>query len=185
VDVNGDLIPAFQFSQHDARLAGAEFLIDLHPHPLDWLHWENTLSFVRGKFTSAIEGDKDIPSIPPTRWISEFRTELFPKGNKIRNLVIHLEADHSFNQNHPFTAYGTETKTPGYTLINAGISGNVISKNRTLFSIYINAMNLGDVAYQTHLSRLKYTDPNPLTGRIGVFNMGRNFSFKVNVPFAF
>ncbi|MGZ5190493.1 MAG: TonB-dependent receptor, partial [Flavisolibacter sp.] len=148
-------------------------------------HWENTLSFVRGRFTSAIEGDEDIPSIPPTRWISELRTELFSKGNMIRNLVIHLEADHSFDQKHPFTAYGTETSSPGYTLINAGISGNIISKNRTLFSVYINAMNLGDVAYQTHLSRLKYTAVNPITGRTGVFNMGRNFSIKVNIPFAF
>lgn len=185
VDVNGDFIPAFQFSQHDARLAGAEFLIDLHPHPLDWLHWENTFSFVRGRFTSAIEGDNDIPSIPPARWISELRTELFSKGNIIRNLVIHVEADHNFDQNHPFTSYGTETSTPGYTLFNAGISGNIVRKKKTLFSVYVNAMNLGDVAYQTHLSRLKYTSVNMSTGRTGVFNMGRNFSFKINVPFAF
>jgi len=43
-------------------------------------------------------------------------------------------------------------------------------------------MNLGDVAYQSHLSRLKYTEENPVTGRMGVFNVGRNFSVKVNVP---
>ena len=140
---------------------------------------------MRGRFTSAIEGDKDIPAIPPTRWISELRTELFTKGNTIRNLIIHVEADHSFDQNHPFTAYGTETSTSGYTLFNAGVSGNIISKKRTLFSVYFNAMNLGDVAYQTHLSRLKYTSVNPASGRTGVFNMGRNFSLKVNIPFAF
>jgi len=46
-------------------------------------------------------------------------------------------------------------------------------------------MNLGDVAYQNHLSRLKYTDMNNVTGRMGVFNIGRNFGIKVNVPLDF
>ena len=84
--------------------------------------------------------------------------------------------------NHPFTAYGTETASPDYTLVNAGINGNIMSGNRTLFSLYLLANNMGDVAYQNHLSRLKYTDVNLLTGRQGVFNMGRNFMVKLNVP---
>ena len=41
--------------------------------------------------------------------------------------------------------------------------------------------NLTDVAYQNHLSRLKYTDENPVTGRVGVFNMGRNFTARLIV----
>mgnify|MGYP001555125252 CR=1 FL=1 len=59
------------------------------------------------------------------------------------------------------------------------------SKNKTLFSVYFLGNNLNDVAYQNHLSRLKYTDVNPLTGRQGVFNMGRSFSFKLNIPLSF
>jgi iron complex outermembrane receptor protein len=39
------------------------------------------------------------------------------------------------------------------------------------------------VAYQNHLSRLKYTADNLVTGRPGVFGVGRNFSVKLNVPF--
>jgi iron complex outermembrane receptor protein len=185
VNVNGDLIPSYKFDQHNASLAGAEFLVDLHPHPLDWLHWQNTLSYVRGVFSDPIEGDKDIPFIPATRWISELRTELFAKGKTVNKLALHFEVDHTFSQDHPFTSYGTETATASYTLLNAAISANINSKNKTLFSIYLNSMNLGDVAYQTHLSRLKYTDENQATGRMGVFNMGRNFSIKVNVPLSF
>jgi len=41
------------------------------------------------------------------------------------------------------------------------------------------------VAYQNHLSRLKYTPVNLATGRSGVFNMGRNASIKVNIPLNF
>ena len=100
-------------------------------------------------------------------------------------MVLHFEADHTFDQNNPFTAYGTETATPGYTLLNAAVSTNFIRRNKTMFSIYLNATNLGDVAYQNHLSRLKYTAVNPVTFRQGVFNTGRNFSIKLNIPFSF
>jgi iron complex outermembrane recepter protein len=185
VDVNGDLIPAYQFGQQDAHLAGAELLVDLHPHPFDWLHWQNTLSYVRGKFTREIAGVKDMPFIPATRWISELRVELMPTGKVLRNLNLNFEVDHTFGQNHPFTAYETETATPGYTLLNAGFSSNIVSRNKTIFSIYFNAINIADVAYQNNLSRLKYTDINLATGRQGVFNMGRNFSIKLNIPLSF
>jgi iron complex outermembrane receptor protein len=178
-------IPAYKFSQHNAHLAGAEFLLDLHPHPLDWLHWQNTVSYVRGLFNDPIEGIRDIPFIPATRWISELRGAFLKNGTFFRNLSAHFEADRTFAQNHPFTAFGTETATPGYTLLNAGLSTDIISHNKTLFTIYLNAMNLGDVAYQSNLSRLKYTDINSVTGRQGVFNMGRNYSIKLNIPLAF
>ena len=35
---------AFSFAQNNAKLYGAEFNLDIHPHPLDWLHIENTFS---------------------------------------------------------------------------------------------------------------------------------------------
>jgi iron complex outermembrane receptor protein len=183
--VDQDLIPAFKFEQRTAHLAGFEALLDLHPHPLDWLHWQNTISYVKGTFSSPIEGTSNVPFIPATRWLSELRAELLSKGKGVRDLSLYFELDHTFNQSHPFTAYSTETPTPGYTLLNAGINANITSKNKTLFSIYLLGNNLGDVAYQNHLSRLKYTDVNPVTGRQGVFNMGRNFSIKLNVPLSF
>lgn len=185
VEVDGDFIPAFKFSQHNAKLAGFEFLIDLHPHPLDWLHWQNTVSYVRGKFNDPIGGTINVPLIPATRWLSELKTEFLSKGKTIRNLSLYLEVDHSFDQKKPFTAYETETATPGYTLLNAGITANIINNNKTLFSLYLLGNNLSDEAYQSHLSRLKYTAINEATGRQGVFNMGRNFSFKVNIPLSF
>jgi iron complex outermembrane receptor protein len=44
---------------------------------------------------------------------------------------------------------------------------------------------MGDVAYQNHLSRLKYLPENLATGRMGVYNLGRSFSIKLNVPLHF
>ncbi len=181
--VDGDQVPAFRFGQRDAYLYGAELLVDLHPHPLDWLHWENRFSLVRGKFVEGIENVDDLPLMPAPRWVSEFRGDFLKDGKTLRGLSFYVELDHNFSQDHPFTAYNTETKTASYTLLNAGVSADIMHRKKTLFSVYLNALNLGDVAYQSHLSRLKYAAENPLSGRLGVFNMGRNFSLKVNIPF--
>lgn len=185
VEVDGDLIPAFNFNQRTARLYGFEMLLDLHPHPLDWLHWENTFSYVRAKFKEPVEGVENVPFIPAARWISELRAQFLPQGKSIRNLSASVELDRVFRQNNPFTAYDTETATPGYTLVNAGITANIMKADRTLFTLFLLGHNLADVAYQSHLSRLKYTAENAVTGRQGVFNMGRNFSFKLLIPLSF
>lgn len=182
IEVDGNFIPAFRFDQSPARLAGMELKLDIHPHPLDWLHVENTFSFVNGRFKDAIDGSKNIPFIPAARVISELRGDFLHKGKTFRNLSLSFEMDKTFDQDNPFTGYETETATPGYTLLNAGLGVDVVSKSTTLFSVYFQGNNLADVAYQNHLNRLKYTAENPVTGRVGVFNMGRNFSIKLNVP---
>jgi iron complex outermembrane recepter protein len=185
VAVDGDQIPAYKFDQRNATLYGGEVLLDIHPHPLDWFHFENTLSYVRGQFATPVEGVKNVPFIPATKWISELRAELLKNGKLFKDLHLQFEVDHTFSQNKPFTAFGTETATPGYTLLNASISSDIKTKNKTLFSLYLMANNIADVAYQSHLSRLKYTDINQLTGRRGVFNTGRNFMLRLNIPIVF
>ena len=55
-------------------------------------------------------------------------------------------------------------------------------KGKKIAELYITADNLLDKAYQNHLSRLKYADVNSVTGRRGVYNMGRNITIKVVVP---
>ena len=186
INVNGTMIPAFQFNQQTVKMAGLEIKFDIHPHPLDWLHIENSFSFVKGLFKTSIDGTQNIPSIPAARLISEIRADLFREGNFIRNLSLKAEMDNTFSQNDAFTGYGTETSTAGYTLFNAGVSMDITSKkNKAIASIYLNASNIGDIAYQNHLSRLKYAPENIVTGRRGVYNMGRNYSIKLNIPISF
>jgi len=176
---------AFRFNQDDARLYGAEFNLDIHPHPLDWLHIENTFSYVRGTLGVEQDGSKNLPFIPAARMISEVKIDFAKKGKIVKNGFIRLQLDKTFKQDKPFTGFNTETATPGYTLLNAAIGGDVLKKSKPLFSLFISANNVADVAYQNHLSRLKYAPENLVTGRIGVFNMGRNFSFKLNIPLDF
>jgi iron complex outermembrane recepter protein len=176
---------AFRFSQDNARLYGIEMNIDIHPHPLDWLHVENTFSWVRGKLDREEDGSKNLPFIPAARLINEIKVDLLKKARTFRNLFVRVELENTFAQDHPFTGYNTETATPGYSLLNAGIGADIKSGNKTIASLLIGANNITNVAYQNHLSRLKYGPENPVTGRMGVYNMGRNFSVKLSVPIEF
>jgi iron complex outermembrane recepter protein len=176
---------AFAYNQQDAKLIGAEFNLDIHPHPLDGLHIENTVSIVNGTFKKALAGSINLPTIPSMRWIAELRYELPKNTGRLKNTYASLQFDNVGAQNNPFTGYNTETKTTGYTLINIGAGAHITKKDKQLFSISLVAQNLTDIDYQSHLSRLKYTDENILTGRTGIFNMGRNYSLKINIPLQF
>lgn len=79
----------------------------------------------------------------------------------------------------------TETATPSYTLFNISAGTKINIKGKTLIEININADNIFNRAYQNHLSRLKYADINTLTGRKGVFNIGRNIRFSILIPLQF
>jgi len=186
VNVNGDNIPAFQFDQQNATLAGIEGSIDIHPHPLHWLHFENTVSFVRGRFDDAIDDTENLPLIPAARLVSEIKGDFKKAGKLFSNLYVKVEADKTFGQKNTFNAYDEETTTLGYTLLNAGFGTDVLnSKKKAVFSLHLAINNIGNIAYQNHLSRLKYAAENMVTGRNGVFNTGRNFSVKLNVPLSF
>lgn len=182
---NGDILTGFQFDQNNAKLYGFEVNLDLHPHPLDWLHFENKISFVRGTFINSIFGTNNLPLIPAPRWISELKADIKKPLKQFSNTYFLIEFDYNFDQARPFTAYDTETPTPAYAVLNAGFGTAVMHRKKELFSIYLAANNITDEAYQNHLSRLKYTAVNDLTGRRGVYNTGRNFSLKLNIPFSF
>jgi iron complex outermembrane receptor protein len=83
---------------------------------------------------------------------------------------------------HIYRADDTETETPGYALLSLSAGTDIQVKGRKVAELYVTADNLLDKAYQNHLSRLKYADENTVTGRRGVFNMGRNITFKLVIP---
>jgi iron complex outermembrane receptor protein len=153
---------------------------------LDWLHIQNVFSLVSGRLNEAIADSKYLPFIPAPRLITECRVDFKKYKKAIRNFYMKLELDNTFAQKSIFSTYNTETATAAYTLLNTALGADFVSnKGVTLFSLHLVGSNLGDVAYQNHLSRLKYASENRVTGRMGVFNMGRNFSVKVNIPLNF
>jgi iron complex outermembrane receptor protein len=175
-----DPTPAYKFTQGDATLIGGEIYLDIHPHPFDWLHIENSFSYVEARQNNQADSTKYLPFIPAPKYRGELKAQFKKVGKNLANFYIKFGVDYFFKQDKIFSAFGTETQTPSYTLLSAGLGANVKAFNRPNFmSIYISAENLADVAYQSHLSRLKYAPNNPLNGRNGVFNMGRNISLKL------
>jgi iron complex outermembrane receptor protein len=175
----------FKFFAANANLVGGEFSIDIHPHPLDWLHFENSFSYVRAVQKGQPDSTRYLPFTPAPKWSSEIRANAKVLSKIMRNAYAKVEVDHYFTQNDFYAAYGTETATPGYTLVNLGLGTDFVSGDKTRCSLYLSVNNLTDVAYQSHLSRLKYEAVNFVTSRTGVFNMGRNISLKLLVPLQF
>ena len=179
-----DGAPAFQYTAGNATLVGGEIYLDIHPQPIEWLHLENSFSYVQATQSSQPESSKYLPFIPAPRYRGEIKAELRNVNRTFSNAYIKFGINHFFQQDKFFSAYGTETATPAYTLLSAGIGTNIKAFNRSDFmSLFISGENLADVAYQSHLSRLKYAPENPATGRMGVFNMGRNISVKLIMNF--
>jgi iron complex outermembrane receptor protein len=178
----------YQFRQGRAALYGGELSIDIHP--IEHLHFENSVSLVYGNLLSSpgkpiTDSTRYLPDIPPLRGISELKYDFQNKGLHLVNGFVQLSAAFSGPQNRPYLADNTETATPGYTLINAGVGTGFTNKqNKLLFNIYLFANNIFDVVYQDHLSRLKYFEPYPNSPGPyhGIYNMGRNISVKLDFP---
>ncbi|WP_420150698.1 TonB-dependent receptor, partial [Spirosoma sp.] len=156
-----------------------------NPRSARWFHFTGSYSLVRSRnLSSNADSTRHLPFLPPPRIIGQFKLTKAELGNHWRNLYALLEIEHNWRQNEALLAYGTETETPAYTLVNLGAGSDVVNANgRTLFQLYLTIQNVFDVAYQSHQNRLKYFGTNEATGRQGVYNMGRNVSVKVVVPF--
>lgn len=184
MEVDGETIPAFAFMQRAAEMYGCEWKLDLHPHPVDWLHWECGFSYVRGRFLEQIEGTHNMPLIPPARMTHELRAECLPNGRFLKNLSLHVSWERTWGQKRAFTAFQTETETSGFDLFGAGVQASIMHQGNKVCQMIFAVDNLTDAAYQQHLSRLKYTAVNFVSGRSGVYNMGRNYMIKFSIPFA-
>jgi iron complex outermembrane receptor protein len=160
-------------------------------HPIKPLHFENSISLVYGELMSANGIEKNdsnryLPDIIPVHGLSDLRYDFKNEPLHLVNGFVKVEADWFASQNRVFLEGNTETPTPGYTLINVGAgAGFTNKKKRTVVNVYIMANNLFDVAYQNHLSRLKYMEPYPNDPRPyhGIYNMGRNVSLRLDFPF--
>ena len=94
-------------------------------------------------------------------------------------MEIYAKQDRIYSEN------GTETPTPGYVIFNAGLGTDFVrSDGKVIMTLTILGENVTNKAYQSHLSRLKYFEdyPGNLSGRSGIYNMGRNVSIRLTLP---
>ena len=171
----------YEYTQGDARLLGFEAGFDFHP--IHSIHFGNTFSFVDAQQLHADKDSKYLPMTPAPRWTSELKYEITHHGHTIlNNAFVAIGLECNLAQNHYYKVDETETATPSYTLFSLSAGTDLNIHKKKVAELYITADNLLNCAYQNHLSRLKYCDVNNATGRQGVYNMGRNFVFKVILP---
>ena len=85
----------------------------------------------------------------------------------------------------PFEYAASKNATAGYTLFNAGFGGDIYAKGHKYFELYVICNNLLNTGYMDYMSRFKYYPVNYATDRVGVYDMGRNISMKIIIPFDF
>lgn len=175
-----DNVSKFQYKSGNATLVGGEIYIDIHPHPWDWLHIENSFSYVKATQKEQADSMRHLPFTPAPHYKGSVKAEFNELSPLISKLYLQMSVDHYFKQNKVYSAFDTESPTSAYTLLSAsiGVSFSLFNK-KEFINLFLSGNNLGNIAYQNHLSRLKYADKNPLTGRKGVFDMGRNIGLKM------
>lgn len=165
ISPNGNVIDGnnvYDYVQANARLYGGEAGIHFHPHPLDWLHLYSSFETVIGEQDN---GD-NLPLIPANKWNNTFRGE-FEVKNWWKEGFATVNIESVFDQNNTGEF---ETKTNDYTLVNLSLGGKIVF-NKTVFNLNLNANNVFDKTYVSHLSRLKAD---------GIPNMGRNIVLGIN-----
>lgn len=178
--IRPDGLSTYHYTQGDARLMGFEAGVDFHP--IHSIHFSNTFSYVDARRTSQPVDTRYLPLTPAPRWTSELKYELSHGAHTLSNAYVSVGLETYLRQNHYYRADATETATPAYTLFNVSAGTDLNVRGHKWAELHLICDNLFDKAYQNHLNRLKYADVNVLTGRRGVYNMGRNIVLKVIVP---
>ena len=167
----------YMYKQGDAFLAGCEARTDVRP--TEWLSAGILFSYVRG---TLLAENTNLPMIPPMEFDGFITATANQQWKMLKKASLSCTIKHFCKQEQIYDVDNTETATPQYTLLSLSASGEIATDKRTVAEIHVIADNLFDIAYQSHLSRLKYTDVNVVTGKQGVYNMGRNITVKILVP---
>ncbi|MES2112430.1 MAG: TonB-dependent receptor [Bacteroidota bacterium] len=193
--------PVYKYSNGSAQLYGGEIAFNVHPSSISWVELNTTFSYVYGHLLNSPDSTKYLPFVPPTRITADLKFPVSKIGSHIKNAYFKAGMLTCFQQNDVYRQYaiynGLNTEltpyeyaaassaTKGYVLFNAGAGGDIVSKGKTICSLYIICNNIFNTAYIDYMSRFKYLPVNYTTGRVGVYNMGRNLSIKLLIPLNF
>lgn len=180
----------YQYEQSKAQLYGGEFWFAVHPSSVRGFRWDTSMGMVYGfnrksNFKGKETQGEYLPLIPPIMINSSVSHKFEPKSKALVSLMPKFEMEYSATQDRYLGLNGTETSTPSYTLFNLGLAVEVNYVKNKNIQMVLQANNLFDRAYQSHLNRLKYFEyfehsPN---GKYGIYNMGRNIVMKAIMPF--
>jgi iron complex outermembrane recepter protein len=202
LSVGGTLFPnapVYKYTEGKADLYGGEASVDIHPSAIRWLQLYGAVSYVTGGLQNVPDSIHVLPFVPPLRVTAEIRANVGKIGGWLRNgyakfgMLSCAQQNDVYKQTASYTALNTEetpheyaasqAATAGYTIFNAGIGGDILNyKGKTVCRIFLAGTNIFNTIYMDYMSRFKYYPYNNANGRVGVFNMGQNFSIKILVP---
>jgi iron complex outermembrane receptor protein len=193
--------PVYKYAQRRANLYGGELSLNIHPSELPWIELNTGFSIVYGSLSDAPDSVKYLPFVPPAKITADLKFNIAAKAKSFKNSYVKIGLLNCSQQSRIYSQYAiynglntaltpyeynaSNAATKSYTLLNAGAGTDVLSKGRTICSLYIYCTNLFNTGYIDYMSRFKYYPVNYTTGRVGVFNMGRNISFKLLIPLNF
>ena len=179
----------FQYQQAAAQLYGAEGVLAFHPGGWKGVNFTNTIALVYGfnkkpEYRGKGNAGEYLPFIPPAQWRSSLSREWATRSRTFASLTIRAELEYNAAQRRYLALYHTESFTPAYTLFNLSAAATIHTGKSHSFQLQLQANNLLDRAYQNNLSRLKYFEyyTQSPTGRLGIYNMGRNLAVKLVCP---
>ncbi|HEV2478923.1 MAG TPA: TonB-dependent receptor [Puia sp.] len=185
--------PVYEFiSSNTAVLTGVNAYLDVHPSVAKWLQWNNRFSYIYSWLPHATDSTQHIPWTPAPHIHSELKFHLDDKpGSFLSGTYFKIGIAHYWEQNQIYSALYTEIPSASYTLVDAGLGTRFVDHKtgKVICSIFVNCTNLTNIAYADHLNLAQYfyaQNGNQVTvtdQRQGVFNMGRDFTFKVVFPF--
>ena len=155
IEKDGNTYQVYRFVQGNSSLKGFELEIDFHP--LEQLHFENSVDFVLGANEST---GTPLPFIPALHSVHKLRWT-FETGIKSRLKGTYIEIGGQIHAAQDRTDT-FETNSPGYFLLDAS-AGTRLRIASQLCTFFISGTNLTNARYFDHLSRLK---------EVGVYNPG-------------
>ena len=180
----------FQYLQGEARLYGMEASLSIHPEKIPGFSFDNSFSAVYGfnknpKYRNKGDQGEYLPLIPPVKLLSSLSQKIDSNSILFDSFTPKVELQFNAAQGRYLGLNNSETFTPSYALVNIGLNTEVKYSRNAKMSVQFQINNLFDKAYQSNLDRLKYFEyysqsPN---GKLGIFNMGRNYTVKLVLPF--
>ncbi len=165
-DTSAQGFKIYRYEQSTARLYGGEATVHVHPHPLDWLHLKASYAYLVGE---KIAGGS-LPLIPANKLHGEIMVRK-NRWKRLRETFAKLSYDYTFAQNNPSEF---ETASAAYSLLNFSLGTDIQVNSKRMIRVSLMATNLLNTIYVDHLSTLQ---------DVGLYNMGRNVTLSVKIPF--
>lgn len=192
-DALSDGYPIYQYlSTNTAVITGVSAYLNIHPAAAKWFELDNGFTYIYSHIPNASDSTRHLPYIPAPHLNSDVKFRLTDTHNSVlQGVYFKFGLQHDWAQNNVYSAFYTEIPSAQYTIFNAGIGTSFVNAKtgRTICSLYVNCTNLTNVAYADHLNLAQYFlayNGNPVTvtrQNQGIYNMGRNISFKLIFPF--